>query len=88
MQVLERSAETIQAPDDEHIELAAASVTEGATVEVVAGAALVGHKATQKTPCDFTQALRGGFAFDEGYPFEDVTLRASAPGYVSKTQTG
>ena len=46
---------------------------------------LLGQKATQS--CD-SPRLGGGFEFDEGAPPDiEVTLRASAPGYVSKTQT-
>ena len=61
---------------------------EGATVEVVSGPILLGQKATQTTPCDRTN-LRGGFVFDEGVPggaWDELTLRASAPGYVSQEQ--
>ena len=60
---------------------------EGATVEVVAGPLLVGQKATQRLPCDLTR-FTGGFEFDESVPMGvPMTLRASAPGYVSRVQT-
>jgi hypothetical protein len=60
---------------------------EGATVEVVAGPVLVGQKATQRLPCDLTR-FTGGFEFDEGVPMGiEMTLRASAPGYVSQVRT-
>jgi hypothetical protein len=60
---------------------------EGATVEVVGGPVLLGQKATQTTPCDLTR-FSGGFMFDEAVPAAiEMTLRASAPGYVSQEQT-
>ena len=61
---------------------------EGATVDVVAGPVLVGQTATQRLPCDLTR-FSGGFEFDEGVPVamvDEITLRASAPGYVSQEQ--
>jgi hypothetical protein len=61
---------------------------EGATVEVVAGPVLVGQKATQQLPCDLTR-FTGGFQFDDPVHvnvWEAMTLRASAPGYVSQEQ--
>ena len=69
---------------------------EGATVEVRGIAlppgtisevprSLLGQKVTQ--PCN-TPRFGGGFEFDDGAPPDvEVTLRASAPGYVSKEQT-
>jgi hypothetical protein len=60
---------------------------EGATVEVLAGPNLVGQKATQITPCHLTR-FSGGFMFDEAVDCcMPMTLRASAPGYVSQVQT-
>ena len=59
---------------------------EGATVEVIAGPVLVGQKAMQTLPCDLA-AGTGGFWFEEGAPAAtDLTIRVSAPGYVSKEQ--
>ena len=58
---------------------------EGATVEVVGGRALLGQRVLQITPCDHTR-FTGGFEFDN-VPLADVDemiLRASAPGYVSR----
>jgi hypothetical protein len=56
---------------------------------VLAGPLLVGQKATQRLPCDFTR-FTGGFMFDEGVPagLAAFTIRASAPGYVSQVRTG
>lgn len=62
---------------------------EGATVEGVGGPVLRGQKATQVTPCDRAR-LRGGFVFEEGVHasvWGDVTVRASAPGFVSQDQS-
>ena len=60
---------------------------EGATVEVMAGPVLVGQKAMQTLPCDLVRGT-GGFWFEEGAPVAiELTLRASAPGYVSREQT-
>lgn len=61
---------------------------EGATVEVVAGPVLVGQRATQRLPCDLVR-YSGGFEFDDPVHvnmWEEMTLRASAPGYVSQEQ--
>ena len=57
---------------------------EGATVEVVGGAELLGQKVTQTVPCDLAR-FTGGFEFDD-VPPATMTLRASAPGYVSREQ--
>jgi hypothetical protein len=60
---------------------------EGATVEVLAGANLVGQKTTQVTPCDLTR-FGGGFIFDEVVDCcMPMTLGASAPGYISQVHT-
>jgi hypothetical protein len=61
---------------------------EGATVEVVRGPVLLGEKATQTTACDLTR-FSGGFHFDEAVHVNDwdqMTLRASAPGHISQEQ--
>jgi hypothetical protein len=61
---------------------------EAATVEVVGGPVLLGQKVTQTTPCDLTR-FSGGFEFDDPVHlniWEEMTLRASAPGYVSQEQ--
>ena len=60
---------------------------EGATVEVLAGPALLGQKATQITPCDLSR-FSGGFMFDEAVDCcLPMTLRAVAPGYIPRVQT-
>jgi hypothetical protein len=71
---------------------------EGATVEVVRGPMLLGQKVTQNIPslpCDvarFTAGTiwtTGGFHFDDPVSFEaweEMTLRVSAPGYISRDQ--
>jgi hypothetical protein len=54
---------------------------------VVGGSVFLGQKATQATPCDLTRSTAGGFMFDEGVPAAiEMTLRASAPGYVSQEE--
>lgn len=58
---------------------------EGATVEVVSGPELLGQKVTQTLPCDLRRSV-GGFEFDD-VPPATMSLRASAPGYVSQEQT-
>lgn len=61
---------------------------EGATVEVVSGPVPVGQTATQRLPCDLTR-FTGGFMFDEpvhAAMWDEMRLRASAPGYVSQEQ--
>ena len=54
---------------------------QGATVEVVAGQA-PGRSETQTEPCDVWDA--GGVTFQELVPGVELTLRASAPGYVAQ----
>jgi hypothetical protein len=46
---------------------------------------LAGKKVSQTLPCDLTRST-GGFEFDD-VPIAIMTLRASAPGYVSQGQT-
>lgn len=58
---------------------------EGATVEVVAGPELLGVRVAQTLPSDLRRST-GGFEFDD-VPPATMTLRASAPGYVSQEQT-
>ena len=58
---------------------------EGATVEVVEGPELLGVRVAQTLPCDLRRST-GGFGFDD-VPPAMMTLRASAPGYVSQEQT-
>ena len=60
---------------------------EGTTVEVVGGPVLVGQKAMQKTQCDL-ERFTGGFMFDDPVALGiEMTVRASAPGYVSQVRT-
>ena len=54
---------------------------QGATVQVVAGQAL-GRSETQTEPCDVWDA--GGVTFNELVPGVELTLRASASGYVAQ----
>jgi hypothetical protein len=54
---------------------------QGATVQVVAGQAL-GRSETQTEPCDVWDA--GGVTFKELVPGVELTLRASASGYVAQ----
>lgn len=54
----------------------------GATVQVIRGEQ-VGKSTTQATPCD-AWGVEPGFEFSELTPGSELTLRASAPGYVSQ----
>jgi hypothetical protein len=56
-----------------------------AMVEVVHGQAQ-GQRIMQETPCD-AWAYGGGFVFKELSPGEEMTLRASAPGWSTEEQT-
>jgi hypothetical protein len=55
----------------------------GATVESIAGQA-VGQRVVQPGPCDYWSYGGGGFTFTDLTPGVSVTLRASAPGFVTK----
>jgi hypothetical protein len=57
----------------------------GATVQVLAGPRL-NEVVEQKTPCD-AWAYSGGVIFDQVAPGAEMTLRASAPGYVAREMT-
>jgi hypothetical protein len=54
----------------------------GGTVVVVAGQA-AGKSQVQQTPCD-VWGYGGGFTFNALTPGMSMTLRASAPGYVTR----
>jgi hypothetical protein len=54
----------------------------GASATVVRGQGL-GQSAKQSTPCD-AWAYDGGFVFRDLTPGVEMTIRASAPGYVSQ----
>jgi hypothetical protein len=56
-----------------------------ATVRVVRGQDL-GQEITQTTPCD-AWAYYGGVVFDDLAPGQEMTLRASAPGYAAQEKT-
>lgn len=58
---------------------------DGATVEIVDGQGL-GQKLTQKADCDYW-AYSGGVTFPGLTPRVNLTLRASAAGYVTEDKT-
>jgi hypothetical protein len=58
---------------------------DGASVRVVRGQRL-GADASQEMPCD-VWAYSGGFMFRNLTPGIEMTIRASAPGYIDEERT-